>query len=180
VVFGGAEPHASVVSAVSGGSAPPSATTTGAAVPRRTLVDLVVVSGIVAAVLVAPLVGWVEVHRIAETAQLSSSAAADAGARDAGLDPRVFHRLRGIIPPHATYWADASPLIRPDTTRGALSLWAWGSLEPRVAVARADEADWVVTWGYRPERLPVSVSDVRALSVTTPPKLPVYVARVVR
>jgi hypothetical protein len=168
------------VSAVSGGSAAPIATKPGAAVTRRTLVDLVVVSGLVAAVLMAPLVGWVEVHRTAKSARLSSTAAAEIGAKDAGLDPRVFDRLGRIIPPHATYWADASPLIRPNTTRGAFSLWAWGSLEPRIAVARPEDADWVVTWGYRPERLPVKVADVRFLAVTTPPKLPVYVARVVR
>jgi hypothetical protein len=37
-----------------------------------------------------------------------------------------------------------------------------------------------VTWGYRPDGLPVAVADVRALAVHTPPRLPVYVARVVR
>jgi hypothetical protein len=168
------------VSAVSGGSAASIAPEPGAAVSRRTFVDLVVVSGIVAAVLMAPLVGWVEVHRTAKTARLSSTAAAELGAKDAGLDPRVFERLIRIIPPHATYWTDASSLIRPDTTRGAFSLWAWGSLEPRVAVARPEKADWVVTWGYRPERLPVKVDDVRVLAVTPPSKPPVYVARVIR
>jgi hypothetical protein len=152
----------------------------GAAATRRTLVDLVVVFGVATAVLTAPLVAWVEVHRTAKTAHLSSTAAADLGAKDAGLDPRVFDRLSRIIPPHATYWADASPLVRPDTTRGAFLLWAWGSLEPRVAVSSPGAADWVVTWGYRPERLRVKVAGVRVLAVATPPRLPVYVARVVR
>jgi hypothetical protein len=152
----------------------------GAAATRRTLVDLVVAFGVAAAVLTAPLVGWVEVHRTAGTARLSPTAAAELGATDAGLDPRVFDRLSRIIPPHATYWADASPLVRPDTTRGAFSLWAWGALEPRIAVSRPGAADWVVTWGYRPEGLRVKVAGVRALAVATPPRLPVYVARVVR
>jgi hypothetical protein len=152
----------------------------GAAASRRTLVDVVVVSSLVAAVLTAPLVAWVEVHRTAKTARLSPTAAAQLGAEDAGLDPTVFDRLSRIVPPHATYWVGTSRLIRPSTRRGAFPLWASGSLLPRIEVARPADADWVVTWGYRPDRLPVAVEDVRVLAVRAPPRLPVYVARVVR
>jgi hypothetical protein len=168
------------VSAVSEGSAAPVATTREAAVTRRTLVEVVVAAGLVAAVLMAPLVGWAALHRTATTARLSRAAAEELGAKDAGLDPRVFDRLSRIIPPRATYWVGASPRIRSSTTRGAFPLWASGSLLPRILVARPQAAGWVVTWGYRPDRLPVEVRDVRVLAVRTPPRLPVYVARVVR
>jgi len=161
------------VSALSEGSAAPVATTQEAAVTRRTLVEVVVVAGLVAATLMAPLLGWAALHRTATTARLSRSAADELGAKDAGLDPTVFDR-------RATYWVGASPRIRSSTTRGAFPLWASGSLLPRILVARPQAAGWVVTWGYRPDRLPVEVRDVRVLAVRTPPRLPVYVARVVR
>jgi hypothetical protein len=167
------------VSAVSEGSAAP-ATIPSAAVARRTLVDVVVVSGLVAAVLMAPLVGWVEAHRTAKTARLSPTTAAELGAAEAGLDPTVFDRLSRIVPPHATYWVGTSRRIRPSTRSGAFPLWASGSLLPRIEVAKPQAADWIVTWGYRPDRLPVAVADVRVLPVHAPPRLPVYVARVVR
>jgi hypothetical protein len=167
------------VSAVSEGSAAP-ATIPDAAVTRRTLVDVVVVSGLVAAVLTAPLVGWVEVHRTAKTARLSPTAASELGASEAGVDPTVFDRLIRIIPPHATYWIGTSRLIRSSTTRQAFPAWAAGSLLPRIAVARPEHADWIVTWGYRPEGLSVRVDDLHVLSVHAPAGLPVYAARVVR
>jgi hypothetical protein len=144
------------------------------------LVESVVRAGLVAAVVIAPVLAWTQVHRTVTTAGLSRGAAAELGAERAGLDPSVFDRLSRIIPPHATYWIDASPAIRPSTTRQAFPAWASGSLLPRVAVGKADAADWVVTWGYDPRRLRVEVTDVHVLTVHAPPRLPVYVARVVR
>ena len=114
------------------------------------------------------------------TAGLSRGAAAELGAERAGLDPTVFDRLSRIVPPDAAYWIDTSRAIRPSTTRQAFPLWASGSLLPRIAVARVDAADWVVTWGYDPRRLRVEVADVHVLAVRAHPRLPVYVARVVR
>jgi hypothetical protein len=147
--------------------------------PSR-LVESVVRTGVVAAVLIAPILAWTQVHRTVTTAGLSRGAAAELGAKRAGLDPAVFDRLRRIIPPHATYWIDTSGAIRPSATRQAFPLWASGSLLPRLAVERAGAADWVVTWGYDPRRLRVAVADVHVLDVRSPPRLPVYVARVVR
>jgi hypothetical protein len=144
------------------------------------ITDVVVRSGLVAAVLVAPLLVWTQVHRTVTSAGLSRTAAAELGAKRAGLDPTVFDRLREVVPPHATYWVGTSRLIRPSATRQAFPLWASGALLPRVAVTRPDSADWVVTWGYDPRRLPVEVTDVRVLDVRAPPRLPVYVGRVVR
>ena len=147
--------------------------------PSR-LAESVVRAGLVAALLIAPILAWTQVHRTVTTAGLSRGAAAELGAERAGLDPTVFDRLRRIVPPHATYWIDTSGAIRSSTTRQAFPLWASGSLLPRIAVARVDAADWVVTWGYDPRRLRVEVADVHVLAVRAHPRLPVYVARVAR
>jgi hypothetical protein len=151
----------------------------GAWTPSR-LVETVVRSGLVAAVVIAPILAWTQVHRTVTAAGLSRGAAAELGAERAGLDPTVFDRLRRIVPPHARYWIDTSGAVRPSTTRQAFPAWASGSLLPRVAVGSIGAADWVVTWGYDPRRLAVAVADVHVLDVRAPPRLPVYVARVVR
>jgi hypothetical protein len=148
------------------------------ATPRlaRGLVEV----GLVAAFLMAPLLGWIHVHRTVTSARLSPSAAAALGAKEVGLDSTVFDRLTRIIPPHATYWVGTSPRIRSSVSRQAFPLWASGALLPRVAVARPDEADWVVIWGSSPKRLRVEVRGLRVLAARSTPRLPVYVAQVVR
>ena len=146
----------------------------------RRLVEALVAVGCAAAVLIAPLLIWIHVRDTEASARLSPSAAADVGARDAGLDPTVFDRIAQIVPAHATYWIDTSSAMRSSTPRQAFAVWASGALLPRIAVARPDEADWVVIWGYSPRRLPIAVVGLRLLAVRTPPRLPVYVARVAR
>ena len=146
----------------------------------RKLVEALVAVGSAAAVLIAPLLIWIHVRSTKTSARLSPSAAADIGARDAGLDPTVFARIARIVPAHATYWIGTSSSLGSSTARQAFPVWASGSLLPRIAVARPDEADWVVIWGYSPRRLPIDVVGLRMLAVRTPPRLPVYVARVAR
>jgi hypothetical protein len=144
------------------------------------LVEALVAVGCAAAVLIAPLLIWIHVRDTETSARLSPSAAADVGARDAGLDPTVFPRIARIVPAHATYWIDTSSTVGSSPARQAFPVWASGALLPRIAVARLDEADWVVIWGYSPRRLPIEVAGLRVLAVRTPPRLPVYVARVAR
>jgi hypothetical protein len=146
----------------------------------RKLVEALVAVGCAAAVLMAPLLIWIDVRSTKTSARLGPSAAADVGARDAGLDPTVFTRIAQIVPAHATYWIDTSSTIGSSTARQAFPVWASGSLLPRIAVAEPDEADWVVIWGYSPRRLRIDVVGLRVLAVRTPPRLPVYVARVAR
>jgi len=176
------------VSAVSDRSVAPTeggqsaaATTAGPTVNRPgKLVESVVAVALASAFLMAPLVGWIHVHRIVTTARLTPAAASELGAKKAGLDPTVFRRLRRIIPARTTYWIGTSQRIRSSTIRGVFPLWASGALLPRIAVAKPATADWVVVWGYSPRRLPVKVIGVQVLAVRTPPRLPVYVARVAR
>lgn len=92
----------------------------------------------------------------------------------------MFARIAQIVPTHATYWIDTSGEMGSSTPRQAFPVWASGSLLPRIAVARPEEADWVVIWGYSPRRLPIDVVGLRVLAVRTPPRLPIYVARVAR
>jgi hypothetical protein len=146
----------------------------------RKLVEALVAVGFAAAVLIAPLLIWIHVHSTKASARLSPSAAADVGARDAGLDPTVFSRIAQIVPAHATYWIDTSSALGSSTAGQAFPVWASGSLLPRIAVAEPDEAGWVVIWGYSPRRLPIGVVALRVLPVRTSPRLPVYVARVAR
>ena len=144
------------------------------------LVEAIVAVGGAAAVLIAPLLIWIHVRSTETSARLGPSAAAEVGARDAGLDPTVFARIAQIVPPHATYWIDTSSTMGTSTARQAFPVWASGSLLPRIAVAEPAEADWVVIWGYSPLRLPIDVVGLRMLAVRTSPGLPVYVARVAR
>jgi hypothetical protein len=146
------------------------------AAPR--LVRALVGVGLAAAVLMAPLLAWIHLHRTLTSSRLSSSAAAAVGAREAGLDPTVFARLTRIIPPHATYWIDTSGLIRSSVTRQAFPAWASGSLLPRIAVRKPAEADWVVIWGYSPKRLRIEIDGIRVLRTRSAAQAPVYVARV--
>ena len=141
---------------------------------------MLVQTGLALALLTAPLLGWIHVHKAVTSARMSSAEAAAVGARDAGVDPTVFDRLTRIIPPHATYWVDVAPRLRSTDLVNTFPLWASGALLPRLAVARPDEADWVVIWGYGPERLGVEVRGVRVLRARTAARLPVYVAQVVR
>jgi hypothetical protein len=146
----------------------------------RKLVEALVAVGFTTAVLIAPLLIWIHVRATKTSARLGPRAAAVAGARDAGLDPTVFTRIAQIVPAHATYWIDTSSAIGSSTARQAFPVWASGALLPRIAVAQPGQADWVVTWGYSPRRLPVDVVGVRVLAVRAPPRSSVYVARVAR
>jgi hypothetical protein len=168
------------VSAVSEGSAARVSTTRDAAVTRRKLVEVVVVSGLVSALLMAPLLGWIHVHQAVTSARLSPQAAAAVGAEDAGLDPTVFDRLTRIIPAHATYWIDTSPRLPSPDLANTFPLWASGALLPRLAVRMPQAAEWIVIWGYSPKRLRIAVRGLRVLPVRSHPRLPVYVAQVVR
>ena len=142
--------------------------------------EALVALGCAAAVLIAPLLVWIHVRSVEASARLGPSAAAELGARDAGLDPAVFARIARIVPAHATYWIDASSTVASSTARQAFPVWASGSLLPRIAVARPEDAEWVVTWGYSPRRLPIAVAGLRMLAVRASPRSPVYVARVAR
>jgi hypothetical protein len=148
--------------------------------PTPRLVRALVEIGLAASILMAPVIGWIQVHRAVTSARLSPTAAAAVGAKEAGVDPTVFDRLTRIIPAHATYWIDTAPRIRSSVTRQAFPLWASGALLPRLAVSRPQQADWVVLWGYSPERLRIEVRGVRVLRARSPSGLPVYVAQVVR
>jgi hypothetical protein len=166
------------VAAVSERSVVPA--TQDALVPPPRLVRAVVVVAVAAAILMAPLLGWIHLHEAVSSARLSPTEAAAVGAREAGLDPTVFDRLVRIIPAHATYWVDLSPRIRTSDVAKTFPLWASGALLPRLAVARPEEADWIVIWGYSPKRLGVEVRGLRVLRVRAALRLPVYVAQVVR
>jgi hypothetical protein len=136
--------------------------------------------GVAAAILMAPILGWIHVHRTVSSARLSPTAAATLGAKEVGLDPTVFDRLTRIIPPNAAYWIGTSPRIRSSVSRQAFPLWASGALLPRLAVARPADADWIVIWGSSPKRLRVEVRGLRVLRARSTPPLPVYVAQVDR
>jgi hypothetical protein len=174
------------MTALSGRSAAPTEGVRRAVVRTRTrrptpkLVEALVGVSVAAAVLMAPLVGWIHVNRTVTSLKLSSTAAATLGAKEAGLDATVFDRLTRIIPPDATYWVGTSRLIRSSDARQAFPAWASGALLPRIAVSRPQAADWVVIWGYSPERLRVDYVGLRVLRARSSPRLPVYVARVDR
>jgi hypothetical protein len=168
----------STVSAVSEHG--PAVRTGRAALTPTRLARALLEIGVAAAILMTPLLGWIHVHRTVDSARLSPTAAAGLGAKEVGLDATVFDRLARIVPPHATYWIDTSPRIRSSVSRQAFPLWASGALLPRIAVARPGEAQWIVVWGYSPARLRVEVRELRVLAVRSTPKLPVYVAEVVR
>jgi hypothetical protein len=177
---GGAR-DASTVSAVSErGPAVRTGRGRDALAPTPRLVRALVQAGLAVALLTAPLLGWIHVHKAVTSARLSPAEAAAAGARDAGVDPAVFDRLTRIIPAHATYWVDVAPRLRSSDLVNTVPLWASGALLPRLAVARPEEADWIVTWGYSPKGLGVGVRGVRVLRARTALRLPVYVAQVVR
>jgi len=175
------------VSSVSDRSAMPAAGGAGAirtdarrSIRPKRIVEIVVALNLASAILMAPLLGLIHVHRAIATARLSRTSAMNLGAKEAGLDPTVFDRLSRVIPPDATYWVDTSSMIRPSVTRQAFPLWASGSLLPRVAVAKPAKAEWVVIWGYSPKRRPVETGRLQVVAPRVPPRLPVYVARVIR
>jgi hypothetical protein len=143
------------------------------------IVEAVVRVSLAAALATTPLLCCALLVDIVTSARLSPAEAARAGATEAGLDPEVFDRLARIVPPRSTYWVATSPRVRPAATRQAFPAWASGSLLPRFAVGKPEDADWVVIWGYGPRRLHLGLERTHVLRVRSS-RLPVYVARVIR
>ncbi|HEX6701910.1 MAG TPA: hypothetical protein VF101_14380 [Gaiellaceae bacterium] len=141
------------------------------------IVDAIVGFSLAAAILVAPLLVWVHIDRTVQSARLDANAAAVIGAKQAGLDPTVYERVERIVPPHARYWIDASPLVGGAATRDAFMMWASGALLPRIAVSHPRRGDWIVLWGSSPSRRGLHVVGLHVLPIHARSRLPVYVGR---
>lgn len=129
---------------------------------RRSLsLPTLVAASLLASVLVsAPFTAWAFVSDVRAARDLSPFDAARVGAESNGIDTTVIDRIARRIPEQARYAIVLAPGADPDIT-SVFRIWALTVLLPRVAVADARKAEWVVTFGASPARLGVSASGVR-------------------
>jgi hypothetical protein len=148
------------------------------AAPARPPVALVAAAALATAVGLAPFTAWRVAQDIRYTSGISRPVAERIGAYENYLDGSAFDDIAAAIPPGETYYATASDRIEPERAREAFPYWASTALLPRRAVARPDEARWLVTWGVHPGRLGVAVADVRRVRGPKHGFPPTWVARV--
>jgi hypothetical protein len=146
--------------------------------PARAPVALVAAAALATAVGLAPFTAWRVAQDIRYTSGISRPVAERIGAYENYLDGSAFDDIAAAVPPRATYYVTADEGIEPERARSAFSVWAYTALLPRRAVARPDEAGWLVTWGVHPSELGVPVDDVRRVRESKYGFPPAWLARV--
>lgn len=128
----------------------------------------------------APYVAWRIVEDARSNSRMTRLEAEQVGGQVAHVDPQAIAKLGVLIPPHDSFAAVASSTVD-DSTYTAFWEWAAYSLLPRVRVANASDAKWILSWGRDPRTLGVKVASVRkAVTDGGPAPHTYYLARVRR
>src|SRR5215216_5199329 len=109
----------------------------------------------------APFFVWRLVEDVRYTTSLNRSDYDGAGPIQAFLQPYLLDTVPALIPRGDTYMTAVGAGVPYDAARKAFPSLALQTLFPRISVASARDADWVVAWGVDPR----SVAPVRRVVV---------------
>jgi len=112
----------------------------------------------------APFFVWRLVEDVRYTTSLNRSDYDGAGPIQAFLQPYLLDTVPALIPRGDTYMTAVGAGVPYDAARKAFPSLALQTLFPRISVASARDADWVVAWGVDPR----SVAPVRRVVVARP------------
>ena len=127
----------------------------------------------------APFVVWRIVEDIRYTSGIDPWLAPRYGVSVSGVHPEIFDNALKHIPPGDTYYLATKPGVA-FGARTSFRQWALGYLLPRIAVAQADRAQWILTLGVNPRTVGPPVTRVWRLKESVNGLPPAYLGEVQR
>ena len=134
---------------------------------------------LVVTVAAAPYLIWHVAEDVRHTGALSAYDAAVAGPVQAYLQPYLLDGVPRLVPRQATYATVVSGAVPYAPARAAFPALALQTLFPRRSVRDPRQADYVVSWGVRPEAV-TPVRRVWRVRARSGPYPAVYVGMVAR
>lgn len=141
--------------------------------------ERIVVAALVLSLIAVPWIAWRFAEDLSATTRLDAYTRANAGPIQSYLPGYLVDGAVAHVPPGATIAAVAGPRVQWAPARKAFPSLVFETLFPHRTVARPRDADYVITWGVKPQSL-APVSRVWVARPRVGEYLAVYVGKVRR